>query len=329
MEKFKYFKLKKRWNILKEGNTAAIDKLSKELTIDRALANILVQRGIDSFDRAKTFFRPELANLHDPYMMKDMDRALERINKAINCNEKILIYGDYDVDGTTAVAVVFSFFMSLYKNLDYYIPDRYNEGYGVSKASIDFAFKNNFTLIIALDCGIKEGEKIKYAKEKGIDFIVCDHHLPSDELPEAYAILNPKRKGCQYPYKELSGCGVGFKLIHAYAIKNGIPFEEIEVFLDLVAVSIASDVVPVTGENRLIVYYGLKKINSKPRACLEALLTFSSFTRTEEVLTTKVTETLPKTESMGFGAENKDSRENVFKKEITINDLAFSNRTEN
>ncbi len=295
--------MQKRWNILKEADSNSIDKITKELGIDRVLANILVQRGIEDFEAARTFFRPDISNLHDPFLMKDMEKAIDRIDRAINNNEKILIYGDYDVDGTTAVAIVYSFFKRLYKNVDYYIPDRYNEGYGISKASIDFAVKNNITLIIALDCGIKAGDKIDYANEKGVEYIICDHHTPPEKIPDAHAILNAKRIDCTYPYKELSGCGVGFKLLQGYTIKHEIPFEEIEDNLDLVSVSIASDVVSVTGENRLMAYYGLKRINSNPRASLEALMKCGKFSRTEETADSKP--------------------ENVFKKELTINDLAY------
>jgi single-stranded-DNA-specific exonuclease len=295
--------MQKNWNILKQGDTDIAEKLAKELGIDKILAKLLIQKGIDTFDKAKAFFRPNLDDLHDPFLMKDMDKALERIDKAFSAKEKILIYGDYDVDGTTAVAMVYSFFKRMYKDVDYYIPDRYNEGYGVSFQSIDFASKNNISLIISLDCGIKDAAKIKYAKEKNIDFIICDHHLPSDIMPEAYAILNPKRIDCEYPFKDLSGCGVGFKLLQAYAEKHYLSFEDIEEYLDLVAVSIASDIVSVTGENRILAYFGVKKINSNPRAGLEAILKCSNLTRTDD--------------------KSEVQNANIFKKELNLNDLAY------
>ncbi len=295
--------MQKQWTILNHADDEKSEKLANELSIDKILAKLLIQKGIDTFDKAKAFFRPSLDDLHDPFLMKDMDRALERIDKAFATNEKILIYGDYDVDGTSAVALAFSFFKRIYKNVDSYIPDRYAEGYGVSYASIDFAAKNNITLIIALDCGIKDAAKVKYAAEKNIDFIICDHHVPPvDDMPPAYAILNPKRIDCNYPFKELSGCGVGFKLLHAYVNSHNMSFEDIEEYLDLVAVSIASDIVPVTGENRILAYYGLKKINTNPRAGLEAILKCSNHTRIEN---------------------NYSINGNIFKKELTLTDLAY------
>ena len=295
--------MQKQWTIHEQADTEKSDLLAKELGIDKILARLLIQKGIDTFDKAKSFFRPQLEDLHNPFLMKDMEKALERIDKAFASNEKILIYGDYDVDGTSAVTLVYSFFKRIYKNVDSYIPDRYNEGYGVSIASIDFASKNNISLIIALDCGIKDAAKVKYAAEKNIDFIICDHHTPPvEDMPKAYAILNPKRIDCEYPFKELSGCGVGFKLLHAFVESHNMSFEDIEEYLDLVAVSIASDIVPVTGENRILAYYGLKKINTNPRAGLEAILKCSNVER--------ITNTDP---------ENK----NIFKKELTLNDLAY------
>ncbi|HUH33410.1 MAG TPA: single-stranded-DNA-specific exonuclease RecJ, partial [Daejeonella sp.] len=242
------------------------------LNIDEVLATLLVKRGVKNFNEARDFFRPNLLQLHDPFLMKDMEQAILRIEKAIASAEKILIYGDYDVDGTTSVALVYSFLKKYHTQLDYYIPDRYKEGYGISSAGIDYAFQNNFSLIIALDCGIKSVDKIDYANSKGIDFIICDHHLPGDTLPAAVAVLDPKRKDCQYPYKELSGCGIGFKLVQAYSQKNNIPFEEILCFLDLVMVSIASDIVPITGENRILAWHGLKRLNSEPCKGLSALI---------------------------------------------------------
>ena len=248
------------------------NKLANELSISPVLAKLLVQRGIVTFDDARSFFRPDLNDLHDPFLMKDMDKAVERLTKAMQSNEKILIYGDYDVDGTTSVSLVYRFLVKFYSNLDFYIPDRYNEGYGISIKGIDFAAQNNFKLIIALDCGIKAVEKIKYAKTLGVDFIICDHHNPDDELPPAVAVLDSKRADCNYPYKHLSGCGVGFKLMQAFAMENNIRFEELIPLLDLVALSIASDIVPITGENRILAFYGLKQINSNPSTGVKAII---------------------------------------------------------
>lgn len=272
----------KRWKIKAPAPAETVERLSKELNINSVAAALLIQRGITTYDQAKLFFRPELEHLPDPFLMKDMDKAVARIEKAIASGEKILIYGDYDVDGTTSVALVYSFFkqQSLSTSgregvgslLDYYIPDRYKEGYGISTAGIDFAAENNFSLIIALDCGIKAIDKIEYANKKSIDFIICDHHLPGEKIPAAFAVLDPKRKDCTYPYKELSGCGIGFKLIQAYAQKNNIPIVELEQYLDLVAVSIAADIVPITGENRILAYYGLKHLNASPRPGFHAML---------------------------------------------------------
>ena len=231
--------------------------LAQELGISPILGQLLVQRGITKAGDAKKFFRPQLPDLHDPFLMKDMDIAVERLNKAMGKKERILIYGDYDVDGTTAVALVYKFIQQFYSNIDYYIPDRYNEGYGISKKGVDYASETGVGLIIVLDCGIKAVEEITYAKEKGIDFIICDHHVPDDILPPAVAILNAKRLDNTYPYTHLSGCGVGFKFMQAFAINNGIEFHHLIPLLDLVAVSIASDIVPIMGENRILAYHGL------------------------------------------------------------------------
>ncbi len=231
-----------------------------------------MQRGVETYEEAKQFFRPQLTDLHDPFLMMDMDKAIARIQSALANKERILIYGDYDVDGTTAVSTVFSFFRKLTSNIEFYIPDRYKEGYGISKIGIDYAVSTDVKLIIALDCGTRSVELIAYAKENGIDFIVCDHHLPGSEIPKAVALLNPKRKDCEYPYKELSGCGIGFKLIQAYAQLTDMPFEEITKYLDLVAVSTCSDIVDMRGENRVLVYYGLKRLNEDPCVGLQALL---------------------------------------------------------
>lgn len=248
------------------------NKLAEDLSISPILAQLLVQREIFTFDEARSFFRPDLADLHDPFLMKDMDVAVERLTKAMQNNEKILIYGDYDVDGTTSVALVYKFLMQFYNNIEFYIPDRYNEGYGISIQGIDYAAQNGFKLIIALDCGIKAIEKVKYANESGVDFIICDHHTPDDTLPLAVAVLDPKRIDCNYPYKHLSGCGVGFKLMQAFAITNEIDFTQLTPLLDLLALSIASDIVPITGENRILAYYGLKQINSNPSIGLKGIL---------------------------------------------------------
>jgi len=256
--------MNKRWAVSEKPNNEDVIKLADELTIDTVLSTLLIHRGIKSYDDARYFFRPDLRHLHDPFLMADMEKAIERIETAIACGEKILIYGDYDVDGTTAVSLVYSFFHKLYDQIEYYIPDRYREGYGISTEGIDYAFDNGFSLIIALDCGIKSVDKIAYANTKGIDFIICDHHLPGKELPDAIAVLDPKRNDCGYPYKELSGCGIGFKLIQAYAEKNDIAFEEVACYLDLVAISIACDIVHITGENRVLAHFGLQKLNSDP-----------------------------------------------------------------
>lgn len=268
--------MQRRWKIL-PAQQDVIDGLHQSLKINITLCKILVQRGIDTFEKAKSFFRPQLSELHDPWLMKDMDKAVDRILSAIEKNEKVLVFGDYDVDGTTSVACMFRFLQKISQpqNIDFYIPHRYREGYGVSKMGIDFAKGNNFSLIISLDCGIKSIDLISYAKNLGLDFIVCDHHLPDEELPPAIAILNPKQKDCKYPYKELCGCGVGFKLITALSQKLDLPQEEYIKYLDLVATAIAADIVPITGENRVLAFYGLKKINEDPNAGIKALIQLS------------------------------------------------------
>ncbi len=263
--------MEKYWKIKENGLRTDVDKLVYELNISYVLANLLVQRGINTYDHAKDFFRPNLENLHDPFLMNDMEAAVDRLNKAITENEKILIYGDYDVDGTTSVALTYSFLRKYHNNIDYYIPDRYSEGYGVSYKGIDYASDHKVSLIIALDCGIKAVDKINYAIRKGIDFIICDHHKPGDKLPAAVAVLNPKRLDSTYPFSELSGCGVGFKLLQAFSLRNNIPFEELLNYIDLLAVSIASDIVSITGENRIFTYYGLKKLEENPCTGLKAI----------------------------------------------------------
>lgn len=265
----------RKWIVKQPGNPADIRQLSQELGVDPVLASLLVQRGIRTFTEAREFFRPDLSMLHDPFLMTDMELAVTRLHKAIGNHENILIYGDYDVDGTTAVALVYSFVRTLTDRVDYYIPDRYDEGYGISYKGIDWAEEEKFSLIIALDCGIKAVEKVQYAKEKGIDFIICDHHLPDEKLPEAVATLDPKRADCNYPFDDLSGCGVGFKLVQGYARKYNIPFERILPLLDLVVVSIAADLVLVTGENRILAHFGLKQINEAPRKGLLSMIKFS------------------------------------------------------
>ncbi len=284
----------KIWKFQQEEDREKVERLAKELCMPKdnpttkdlscytIVANLLVQRGIDTFDKAKDFFRPDLNKLHDPFLMKDMEHAIERILLAIEAKEGILVYGDYDVDGTSAVALVYSYLSTFYDNLLYYIPDRYKEGYGVSFKGVDFADQNDIRLIICLDCGIKATEEIAYALEKNIDFIVCDHHLPGKELPKAYAILDPKLDDCHYPYDELSGCGVGFKLIQALQERRKRPAKELIPYLDLVAISIAADVVPITGENRILAFHGLKVINHKPRVGLESILTLANITHEQD-----------------------------------------------
>jgi len=261
-----------RWTIKPKPEQSKINQLAAELNVDHLVAQLLLQRGITTFDEAKKFFRPQLSDLHDPFLMKDMDVAVERIETAIANNENILVFGDYDVDGTTAVALVSSYLLSYYPNVATYIPDRYDEGYGVSYKGIDFAEDNGFSLIIALDCGVKAIEKVTYAREKAIDFIICDHHRPGKNLPEAVAVLDPKRDDCAYPYDELCGCGVGFKLIQALGSQKGETINDVIQYLDLVATAIGADIVPITGENRILAYYGLQVINEQPRTGFKAII---------------------------------------------------------
>ncbi len=271
--------MEKRWVVKEKGDTAVVKQLAGSLRVSESLANLMVQRNITSPEEAKAFFTPSLDYLHDPFLMKDMNIAVDRISTAIKKNERILVYGDYDVDGTTAVALMYSFLKDQYSNVEYYIPDRYKEGYGVSFQGLDYAYQQNCKVVITLDCGIKAVEKVKYARTKGLDVIICDHHYPGDEIPKAIAVLDPKQPSCNYPYKELSGCGVGFKLIQAYSRVHGIPFSKIYNYLDLVAVSIASDIVPLTGENRVLAYYGLKQLNESPRTGLKEIIRESDVTR--------------------------------------------------
>lgn len=261
-----------QWKLKPISNPQTVNKLSKALQVNTTLANLLVQRGIKTYDEAKDFFRPNLANLHNPFAMKDMDIAVQRIEKAINNGENIIIYGDYDVDGTTSVSLVSSYLKAIYSNIATYIPDRYKEGYGISFKGIDFAEDNDFTLIIALDCGIKALDKVAYATKKGIDFIICDHHRPGNEIPKAVAVLDPKRTDCEYPYKELCGCGVGFKLIQALASNQNQTINDLVEYLDLVAIAIGADIVPITGENRILAYFGLQVINQSPRNGIKAMI---------------------------------------------------------
>lgn len=294
-----------RWIIAKDVDKQLVKSLSESLGIDEKLAILLVQRGITNFDEAKDFFRPSLEHLHDPFLMKDMDRAVDRLQKAISEGEKILIYGDYDVDGTTAVALIYTYLKNLVnkKKIEFYIPDRYEEGYGISYKGIDYAADHGFGLVIVLDCGIKAVEKIDYANERGVDFIICDHHRPDEVIPRAAAVLDSKRPDCEYPYKELSGCGVGFKLVTALSMRLGRPIEEVYQLLDYVAVSIAADIVPITGENRVLAYFGLKLLNKNPRPGIEAVLRHANINRRD-------------------GNGDTDNQ-NALERELTISDLVF------
>ena len=300
--------MEKRWVLKQRGDASLVSDIATALGIENALAELLVQRGVSTFDEAKAFFRPDLSQLHDPFLLNDMDKAIERIARARQKNEKIMVYGDYDVDGTTAVSLVYSFLKENgFEHLDYYIPDRYSEGYGISFKGIDVAHDNNFALIIALDCGIKSVDKVKYAQERGIDFIICDHHRPGDELPPAVAVLDAKRADSSYPFDELSGCGVGFKLIQAYAKTYGIPFESLYKYLDLVTISIASDIVPIIGENRILAHFGLKLINTNPRPGIESILRVANIIRKSESDIEK----------------NGEEPGLLFNRELTISDMVF------
>ena len=261
-----------RWTIKPKPDPSKVARLSKELAVDSTTSFLLAQRGIETFEEAKNFFRPDLSDLHDPFLMKDMEKAVSRIEEAVENQENILVYGDYDVDGTTSVALMSSYLLSFYPNVATYIPDRYEEGYGISYKGIDFAEDNNFSLIIALDCGIKAIDKVAYAFKKEVDFIICDHHRPGAEIPKAKAVLDPKQEDCDYPFKELCGCGVGFKLIQALASKKGATIDDLVLYLDLVATAIGADIVPIVGENRILAYHGLKVINENPRPGFEAIL---------------------------------------------------------
>lgn len=261
-----------KWIIREKANAKAVESLGKEINVNPILANMLVNRAVDSFQKAKDFFRPDLDKLHDPFLMKDMDKAVHRLHYAIQNDEKILVYGDYDVDGTTSVAMVYDYLRRFYDKVDFYIPDRYKEGYGISERGVRWAAENGFNLVISLDCGIKAIEKVQLAKDLGVDFIICDHHTPGDILPPAVAILDPKRQDCAYPYKELSGCGVGFKLLEALSAYRKEDPARVMAYLDLLAVSIAADIVPITGENRIFTFYGIERINNNPRPGIKALI---------------------------------------------------------
>ena len=286
-----------RWTIKPKPKQEDIKALSQALNVDDLVAQLLLQRGITSYAKAKKYFRPELSDLHDPFLMKDMDIAVARIESAIENNENILVFGDYDVDGTTSVALLSSYLLQEYPNVATYIPDRYNEGYGVSYLGIDFAEDNGFTLVVALDCGVKAVDKVAYAKEKGIDFIICDHHRPGENLPEAIAVLDPKRADCEYPYDELCGCGVGFKLIQALGSRKGETIDDLIPYLDLVATAIGADIVPMTGENRVLAYFGLQVINSAPRIGFKAIL--NQIKKTELTITDVVFIIAPRINAAG------------------------------
>ena len=262
----------KYWKIKDPGNPERVEKLSLELNIPRVISNLLVQRGLERPEEVQSFFQPRFSDLHDPFLMKDMKKAVLRIEEAINKNERILIYGDYDVDGTTSVAMMYLFLKNYHQNIDFYVPNRYNEGYGISLKGIDYAIAEKIPLVIVLDCGIKAAEKVKYAHDRGIDFIICDHHEPDNDIPKAVAVLDPKQTDCQYPFKELSGCGVGFKLMQAFSSHKNINPKELMPYLDLVCVSIASDIVPLTGENRILAFCGLEQLNNNPRTGLAAII---------------------------------------------------------
>lgn len=265
-----------KWVLREPSDPEKVDRLATEVGIDKVLADLLIKRGVETFAQARSFFRPSLDNLHDPFLMKDMDVAVERLHRAVVSGEGILVYGDYDVDGTTAVALLYSFVRRFTDKVDFYIPDRYDEGYGVSFKGIDYAVESGAGLIVTLDCGIKAIDKVKYAASKGIDMIICDHHLPEDSLPAAVAVLDPKREDCHYPFDDLSGCGVGFKLVQAYSARYGVPFETLVPLLDLLVVSIASDLVTMVGENRILAHFGLRQLNENPCTGLQAMINLSS-----------------------------------------------------
>lgn len=308
-----------KWNYQppSQEQTEAAKALAKETGISPILCKLLLERGITSAAEAKRFFRPQLSELHDPFLMKDMSMAVERLNQAMGRKERIMVYGDYDVDGTTAVALVYKFLQQFYSNIDYYIPDRYNEGYGVSVKGVDYAYETGVKLIIVLDCGIKAVEEIAYAKEKGIDFIICDHHVPDDVLPPAVAILNAKRADNTYPYDHLSGCGVGFKFMQAFALNNGIEFHQLTPLLDLVAVSVASDIVPIMGENRVLTHHGLKQLNSNPSVGLKAIIDVCGLSEKEITVGDIVFKIGPRINASGRIQNGKEAVELLIEKDFS------------
>ena len=313
------YKMNHKWNYQppSQEQTEAAKALAKETGINPVLCKLLLERGITSAAEAKRFFRPQLSELHDPFLMKDMSIAVERLNQAMGKKERILVYGDYDVDGTTVVALVYKFLQQFYSNIDYYIPDRYNEGYGVSVKGVDYAYETGVKLIIVLDCGIKAVEEIAYAKEKGIDFIICDHHVPDDVLPPAVAILNAKRPDATYPYEHLSGCGVGFKFMQAFALNNGIEFNQLTPLLDLVAVSVASDIVPIMGENRVLTYHGLKQLNSNPSVGLKAIIDICGLSEKEITVGDIVFKIGPRINASGRIQNGKEAVELLIEKDFS------------
>lgn len=308
-----------KWNYQppSQEQTEAAKGLAKETGISPILCKLLLERGITSAAEARRFFRPQLSELHDPFLMKDMSLAVERLNQAMGRKERIMVYGDYDVDGTTAVALVYKFLQQFYSNIDYYIPDRYNEGYGVSVKGVDYAYETGVKLIIVLDCGIKAVEEIAYAKERGIDFIICDHHVPDDVLPPAVAILNAKRTDATYPYEHLSGCGVGFKFMQAFALNNGIEFHQLTPLLDLVAVSVASDIVPIMGENRVLTYHGLKQLNSNPSVGLKAIIDVCGLSEKEITVGDIVFKIGPRINASGRIQNGKEAVELLIEKDFS------------
>ena len=308
-----------RWNYspLTNDQKNKKDELAKELNLHPVLVELLIKRGIETKEEAIGFLYPKLGELHDPFLLPDMDKAIRRIEQALGNKERILIYGDYDVDGTTAVSLVYKFFRGITSNIDYYIPDRYDEGYGISFQGIDYAVETGVKLIISLDCGIKAVGKVAYAKEKGIDFIICDHHMPDDQLPDAVAVVDAKRLDSTYPYSDLSGCGVGFKLVHAFSQRNGYPFSDIEPLLDLVAVSIASDIVPLTGENRIMMYHGLKQLNSNPSFGLRGIIEICGLQRKQITVNDIVFKIGPRINASGRMMNGKEAVDLMIENDMT------------
>lgn len=315
----KIYKMNNKWNYQPQSQeqTEAAKALAKTIGISPILCQLLQERGINSEAEAKKFFRPQLNDLHDPFLMKDMDVAVDRLNQAMGRKERILVYGDYDVDGTTAVALVYKFIQQFYSNIDYYIPDRYEEGYGVTVKGVDYAYETGVKLVIVLDCGIKAVNEVAYAKEKGIDFIICDHHVPDEVLPPAVAILNAKRHDATYPYEHLSGCGVGFKFMQAFASNNGIEFYQLTHLLDLVAVSIASDIVPIMGENRILAYHGLRQLNSNPSVGLKAIIDVCGLTEKEITVGDIVFKIGPRINASGRIQNGKEAVELLIEKDFS------------